>query len=128
MTALVDGKKKLQRLLRGSKDSAQSIINTWLAELERKMPSYDSETHTAGVGESNDDDVQMDDTETAALLDEYTKLASDLHAHTLWLYRSIGDSELTQETVSTMLASFMYLSIRHTWNNDYLSIPETEVT
>eukprot|EP00756_Hemistasia_phaeocysticola_P010308 Hpha_TRINITY_DN15008_c2_g11::TRINITY_DN15008_c2_g11_i2::g.123952::m.123952 len=57
-------------------------------------------------------------------LDSVTTLVSQLHAHLLLLYRC---SEMSQHVASSLLSSSVFLTLRHTWNNDKLVVPETEV-
>ena len=65
-------------------------------------------------------------------IDRNSRLACDLHAHRLVIYRNLLDEELTQEVVKTVVGSFVFLTTRHTWNKaarrkGKLLVPETEL-
>jgi hypothetical protein len=70
------------------------------------------------------------------LIDRNSRLACDLHAHRLLLYRNLHLSELeaaqAETVVKVVLGSFVYLTTRHTWNkaareHGRLLVPETEL-
>ena len=67
-----------------------------------------------------------------AFIDRNSRLACDLHAHRLLLYRNLLDGELSPEVVKTVVGSFVFLTTRHTWNKaarkkGKLLVPETEL-
>ena len=67
------------------------------------------------------------------LVDRNTRLACDLHAHKLLLFRNSHAVGLVNEkTVASLLASFVFLTGRHTFNlpvrqKGALLVPESEV-
>ena len=70
------------------------------------------------------------------LVDRNTRLACDLHAHKLLLFRNghaVGTvEETTETTVASLLSSFVFLTGRHTFNTPIrekgaLLVPESEV-
>ena len=140
MEALRVGLHRLRALLRGEAGRAhdRSVLNmlkAWLREIVSKTPVYSNGEVTAKEGATSsrmldDDDGEPEDNDPRAQarkLDEYTRIAADLHAHILWVYRSLSQEDMTAANVGDVLASFIYLSTRHTWNQDFLTIPETEI-
>ena len=78
------------------------------------------------------------DKETAAspgdekLIDRNSRLACDLHAHRLLLYRNTLQEDLTPAAAKVLIGSFVYLTTRHTWNKaarreGQLLVAETEI-
>lgn len=66
------------------------------------------------------------------LIDLNSRLASDLHAHMLLIYRNYHESDINSDVIKTLLGSFIYLTTRHTWNKVVaeelrLNLPETEL-
>ena len=66
------------------------------------------------------------------MIDRNSRMACDLHAHRLLLYRNLLDNELTPAVVKTIVGSFVFLTTRHTWNKaarklGKLLVPETEL-
>ena len=66
------------------------------------------------------------------LLDRNSRLACDLHAHQLLLFRNLHGTDFSSEKVKTIIGSFVFLTTRHTWNKSTrqqgkLLIPETEI-
>ncbi|KAJ1404620.1 hypothetical protein B484DRAFT_219412, partial [Ochromonadaceae sp. CCMP2298] len=72
------------------------------------------------------------DPENEKLIDRNSRLACDLHAHMLLIYRSHLRDEMTTKAAKTLIGSFIYLTTRHTWNKVIkaelrLTLPETEL-
>ena len=78
------------------------------------------------------------------VVDENSRLACNLHAHMLMLYRSCSEEELNMDIVQTILSAQVrflmkasgwaeingvqiFLTTRHTWNLDLLPVPENEI-
>jgi hypothetical protein len=66
------------------------------------------------------------------LIDRNSRLACDLHAHRLLLYRNFQQHEMTLLSAKVLIGSFVYLTTRHTWNKaarkqGKLLVPETEL-
>jgi thiol-disulfide isomerase/thioredoxin len=66
------------------------------------------------------------------LIDRNSRLACDLHAHRLLLYRNLQQTEMTSLSAKVLIGSFVYLTTRHTWNKSArrqgkLLLPETEL-
>ena len=66
------------------------------------------------------------------LLDRNSRLACDIHAHQLLLFRNFHSTDLSIEKVKSIVGSFVFLTTRHTWNKatrekGKLLIPETEI-
>ena len=73
-----------------------------------------------------------DKTGDEKLLDRNSRLACDLHAHQLLLFRNLHGAALSFEKVKSMIGSFVFMTTRHTWNKatrkqGRLLIPETEI-
>ncbi|CAK9118523.1 unnamed protein product [Durusdinium trenchii] len=60
-------------------------------------------------------------------LDQYMKTSCNIHAHLLLLLRNVPEEELDERSVSRILSSFAFLSLHHTFNQNFLDIPETEL-
>lgn len=74
------------------------------------------------------------DPKNEKLIARNARLACDLHAHKLLLYRNITLERMGSDTtaVTTILASFVYLTTRHSWNKakrskGALLVPEHEL-
>lgn len=66
------------------------------------------------------------------LIDRNSRLACDLHAHRLLLYRNFQQEEMSPISAKVLIGSFVYLTTRHTWNKaarkqGKLLLPETEL-
>ncbi|CAL1169150.1 unnamed protein product [Cladocopium goreaui] len=55
------------------------------------------------------------------------KTSCNIHAHLLLLLRNVPEDELDERSVSRILSSFTFLSLHHTFNQNFLDIPETEL-
>ncbi|CAJ1390236.1 unnamed protein product [Effrenium voratum] len=62
-----------------------------------------------------------------SVVDRETHLACQLHAHRVLLLRNLRPEELTLDLVESLLCSFVFLTSRHTWNEDTLGMPEPEL-
>lgn len=60
-------------------------------------------------------------------VDRETQLACQIHGHRVLLLRNLRAEELTTELVEQLLCSFVFLTSRHTWNEDTLGMPEPEL-
>jgi hypothetical protein len=65
--------------------------------------------------------------ESAHDIDKATRTSANLHAHILLLLRNLPAKEMTADKASMLLAGIMFLTARHTFNEDALGIPETEI-
>lgn len=88
-----------------------------------------------------DDYLTRLDEETSAspedeqLVNRNSRLASDLNAHKLLCFRNCGTTgmdELDQQSATSIVSSFIYLTTRHTWNKSRremgrLLVPEFEL-
>ena len=63
-----------------------------------------------------------DDPTNEKLISRNSRLACDLHAHVLLIYRNYREQHLTATAVKTIVGSFIYLTTRHTWNKVSLKI------
>ena len=62
------------------------------------------------------DDQTVNDPTNEQLIDRNSRLACDLHAHKLLLYRNVRAGALTPRAAKTLIGSFIYLTTRHTFN------------
>ncbi|CAE7637115.1 unnamed protein product, partial [Symbiodinium necroappetens] len=62
-----------------------------------------------------------------SVVDRETHLACQLHGHRVLLLRNLRAEELTMDLVERLLCSFVFLTSRHTWNEDTLGMPEPEL-
>ena len=108
LATLAAGRRALRLLLEG-------VVAPLLEEYLHKL---DKETRNSPSNEK--------------LIDRNSRLACDLHAHKLLLYRNSHQEELTPGSAKTLVGSFVYLTTRHTWNKaarrqGRLLVPETEM-
>lgn len=78
------------------------------------------------------DHETVNDPTNETLIDRNSRLACDLHAHMLLMYRNHQQDELTATATKTLIGSFIYLTTRHTWNKVIkeefrIHLPETEL-
>ena len=78
------------------------------------------------------DDQTKKDASNEKLIDRNSRLACDLHAHQLLMYRNLHLEELDRTSATTLVGSFVYLTTRHTWNKctreaGRMLLPETEL-
>ncbi|CAE7195129.1 unnamed protein product, partial [Symbiodinium microadriaticum] len=59
--------------------------------------------------------------------DECNQLACRLHAHQVLVLRNVPQSDFDAERVKRLLSSLTYLSSHHTFNQERLEVPETEL-
>eukprot|EP00755_Sulcionema_specki_P005608 Sspe_Gene.33212::Locus_16237_Transcript_1_1_Confidence_1.000_Length_12018::g.33212::m.33212 len=57
-------------------------------------------------------------------IDTISQLVAKLHAHAVLVYRNAA---LSTHVTSSLMSSFVFLTLRHTWNSGKLIVPETEV-
>jgi hypothetical protein len=74
----------------------------------------------------------VNDPTNECLIDRNSRLACDLHAHMLLIYRSHMPDALTADVTKVIIGSFIYLTTRHTWNKVMkeelrIHLPETEL-
>ena len=62
-----------------------------------------------------------------SVVDRETQLACELHGHRVLLLRNLRPEELSVQLVEQLLCSFVFLTSRHTWNEDTLGLPEPEL-
>ena len=91
--------------------SIESLLDDYLIKLNKQTTK------------SPDDEV---------LINRNARLACDLHAHRLLLYRNVRRSEMSEQVSTVILSSYIYLTTRHTWNKANRSegrmvLPETEL-
>ena len=78
------------------------------------------------------DHETVSDPTNEKLIDRNSRLACDLHAHMLLMYRSYHSNDMSAEVAKTIIGSFIYLTTRHTWNKVVkeelrIHLPETEL-
>jgi hypothetical protein len=78
------------------------------------------------------DDQTRKNPNDETLISRNSRLACDLHAHKLIMHRNLNKNEIDLAASRTLIASFVYLTTRHTWNkatreNGRLLVPETEL-
>ncbi len=66
------------------------------------------------------------------LVDRNSRLACDLHAHRMLLFRNVHQEDLTPTAAKAVVGAFVFLTTRHTWNKatrelGRLLVPETEL-
>lgn len=121
-----DACRRLHDLLRrrNGEMSALTMFYGWLNEIERCMPGLGSFQST----KSGLSSPSTADKDCAKKLTDYTHMACDLHARILCLYQDIDTEVLDFATCQTILNSYFYLSIKHTWNTNLpLGIPDTDI-
>ncbi|CAJ1434089.1 unnamed protein product, partial [Effrenium voratum] len=59
--------------------------------------------------------------------DECNSLACRLHAHQVLVLRNVPQSDFNSDRIRRFLASMTYLSSHHTFNQERLEVPETEL-
>jgi hypothetical protein len=74
----------------------------------------------------------VNDPTNEKLIDRNSRLACDLHAHMLLMYRSYHGDAITASVAKVCIGSFIYLTTRHTWNKVTkeelrIHLPETEL-
>ncbi|CAL1133950.1 unnamed protein product, partial [Cladocopium goreaui] len=62
-----------------------------------------------------------------SVVDRETQLACQIHGHRVLLLRNLRAEDLNTELVEQLLCSFVFLTSRHTWNEDTLGMPEPEL-
>lgn len=107
------------------KDIGNKLRGGFNALLDDYLRRCDAETRAAPEDES--------------LISRNSRLACDLHAHKLLLFRNPcvaslcnADHIFDMDSATTVLGSFVYLTTRHTWNKSSRScgsllVPETEL-
>jgi uncharacterized membrane protein YgcG len=108
LAQLKRGLAELQGLLQGS---FNSLLEDYLRKLDRQT---------------------SDDPSNEALIDRNSRLASDLHAHKLLMFRNVRLEEMRPAVVKAIVGSFVFMTTRHTWNKadrvaGRLLIPETQL-
>lgn len=108
LAVLKEGRKELRELLVGQ---FHPLFEDYLRRL-------DSET--------------VNDPTNECLIDRNSRLACDLHAHMLLIYRSHLPDDMNASVAKVVIGSFIYLTTRHTWNKVMkeelrLHLPETEL-
>lgn len=78
------------------------------------------------------DSETVNDPTNECLIDRNSRLACDLHAHMLLLYRNHLAEDMTASVAKVLIGSFIYLTTRHTWNKVMkeemrIHLPETEL-
>eukprot|EP01012_Entosiphon_sulcatum_P007139 TRINITY_DN13559_c0_g1_i1.p1 TRINITY_DN13559_c0_g1~~TRINITY_DN13559_c0_g1_i1.p1 ORF type:complete len:4669 (-),score=764.85 TRINITY_DN13559_c0_g1_i1:3029-17035(-) len=102
--------RELREFIEGS---VTDMLESWIGEaLQRCLMNADDPLTSARSGWTQS-------------IDESVRLLSRLHAHLLLLYRNVETPEA--KTASTLLSSFVFLTTRHTWNQNLLELPETEL-
>lgn len=99
---LTTGLARMRTILRGK---LHTMLENWGAELIREAETL------------HDD----------AIVDRNARLSCQIHAHLLLIYRNASFDEYNFKIVATMLSSYLYLTTRHTWNMNLLSVPEHEI-
>ena len=109
-----------QRILRSDVQSQiHKILEDWSTELrETDTKSKDNADILSDSGSDNEEEKNVDDN---------TVIACQVHAHLLLLYRNYRVEEYTYDIASTLSSSFVFLTTRHTWNLNLLTIPEHEM-
>lgn len=141
--AIARGLQQLGTLLRGAHAAgptdgssfapscAQRMIESWLSQVQRRLPqgsvAGDGGGSSDGSKGSGGNAGESSGSASAEQLDVYTRLACNLHAHLLLVVGNCDSAQLTAGQVTSLLGSFIYLSIKHTWNNSYLSVPESQL-
>ena len=74
----------------------------------------------------------VNDPTNEVLIDRNSRLACDLHAHMLLIYRNYLVFDMTADVAKVIIGSFIYLTTRHTWNKvtreeHRIHLPETEL-
>ena len=121
-------------------DKAHRLLDSWQVQLMveceeakasinflEKGPEVVTPSHAdtvVAVGER--EKLEIKD-ESGKIIDRNTIISCQLHAHLLLVYRNISLDEFTNDVVSTLTSSVVFLTTRHTWNMDLLGIPEHEV-
>jgi hypothetical protein len=106
-----------------------------LAELKAGRAALRARLH-GEVATLLDEYLTKLDADTAAApgdekkIDRNSRLACDLHAHRLALYRNVLQEALTPGAAKVLVGSFVFLTTRHTWNKaarglGRLLVPET---
>ncbi len=98
LATLKEGRAALRAMLRGP---VHQLLEAWCLEAMKEIENKVSER----------------------IVDDNTKIACTLHAHLLLLYRNVLLRDMTEDNVSTLLSSFIFLTTRHTWNMLLLPIP-----
>ncbi|CAJ1416719.1 unnamed protein product, partial [Effrenium voratum] len=114
--------------LRAIFQEAEGWLDAWLEELHglaRKAAAAaaggeDGKPTGFGLGPQSKSSAQQS-------LDKYMKTCCNIHAHLLVLLRNVPEEELDERAVSRILSSFSFLSLHHTFNQNFLDIPETEL-
>jgi hypothetical protein len=78
------------------------------------------------------DSETVNDPTNECLIDRNSRLACDLHAHMLLLYRNHLADDMSASVAKVIIGSFIYLTTRHTWNKVSkeelrIHLPETEL-
>ncbi len=109
-----------QRILRSDVQSQiHKILEDWSTELREVDSKSKDKTDTSSDSDSvNEEQHNVDDN---------TVIACQVHAHLLLLYRNYSVEEYTYDIASTLASSFVFLTTRHTWNLNLLTIPEHEM-
>ncbi|CAK9023707.1 unnamed protein product [Durusdinium trenchii] len=114
------GKQYLRRLF----SEAFQWIDTWLDEL-KDLIKKEAGAQDAGRPEAQ----RAREAETKQKrVDEHMRCACNLHAHSILMLRNVDLEEDGPSTVCSLLSSFAFLSMHHTFNlQDGLDIPEPEL-
>ena len=99
----------LRRELRGP---VHRMLEQWCDEAMREV------AHSVEAAIRRSDDAKMD---------ANTRLACSLHAHLILLYRNSQLQSLDEDVASQLLSSFVFLTTRHTFNLQLLSVDEADV-
>jgi hypothetical protein len=78
------------------------------------------------------DHETVNDPTNETLIDRNSRLACDLHAHMLLMYRNFLPDDMCADVAKVIIGSFIYLTTRHTWNKVVkeelrIHLPETEL-
>uniref|UniRef100_A0A7S1J653 ubiquitinyl hydrolase 1 n=1 Tax=Eutreptiella gymnastica TaxID=73025 RepID=A0A7S1J653_9EUGL len=115
LALLQGGQSRLQEVLQAD---VRPMLESWTAQCIQKYRK-----------------VAADPAATKRELDTHVGQACRLHAHMVLLFRGMGPADWGPKTAATLLASFMYLVNRHSWNrglstntaDSFLGVPETEL-
>eukprot|EP00439_Symbiodinium_sp_Y106_P005937 s4972_g1.t1 len=108
-------------------------LDAWLSELHglaqqaAAAASGKGEEASGGGGLFGGSTTNVARSKAQQSLDKYMKTSCNIHAHILLLLRNVPEDELDERSVSRILSSFTFLSLHHTFNQDFLDIPETEL-